>query len=192
MIHFGTQLLTTERLILRRYEPEDAEDMFRNWASDPEVTKFLSWQPYTGIDEVKEHLAKIIPGYEDRSTYRWTIVLKETDEPIGDISVVGWNEPIEMSRLGYCLGSDWWHQGLMTEAVQEVIRYLFTWVQVKRIEAWHNVNNPHSGAVMKKCGMSYEGTLRNIGMDNTGLHDECVYSILDTDYYKNMENIWRK
>ena len=46
LIHKGTQTLETSRLTLRRVQRSDATSMFRNWASDPEVTKFLTWSPY--------------------------------------------------------------------------------------------------------------------------------------------------
>ena len=59
---------------------------------------------------------------------------------------------------------------------------MFDEVGVNRLEARHNVNNPNSGGVMKKCGLTYEGTLRQAATDNTGLMDLSVYSILRSEY----------
>lgn len=53
----GTQTLTTERLILRRFTTDDAEDMYQNWANDPEVTKFLTFEPHPSADATRELLA---------------------------------------------------------------------------------------------------------------------------------------
>lgn len=58
--------------------------------------------------------------------------------------------------MGCCIGKRWWNQGLMTEALGAVIDFLFDRVEVPRVEAYHDQNNPASGAVMKKCGMKYE------------------------------------
>ncbi len=69
----GTQRIETDRLILRRFRPEDAEDMFENWASDPEVTKFLTWPTHTGVDVTKMLLADWIPRYEDSGYFNWVM-----------------------------------------------------------------------------------------------------------------------
>ena len=73
----------------------------------------------------------------------------------------------------------------MTEAFREVIRFLFGEVGVNRIEARHDVNNPHSGDVMKKCGLKFEGTRRQGGKNNQGIVDLSVYAILREDYRKD-------
>ena len=49
MRDFGTKRLETDRLILRKFELSDAEPMYRNWASDPEVTNYLMWPPHKNI-----------------------------------------------------------------------------------------------------------------------------------------------
>ena len=69
-----------------------------------------------------------------------------------------------------------------SEAFEAVIRFMFDEVGVNRLEARHNVDNPNSGGVMKKCGLTYEGTLRQAATDNTGLMDLSVYSILRSEY----------
>ena len=63
-----------------------------------------------------------------------------------------------------------------------MIAYLFEAVGVRRIEARHNVKNPNSGRVMRACGLTYEGTLRQAAADNQGIVDVCVYSILRSEY----------
>lgn len=65
-----------------------------------------------------------------------------------------------MAHIGYCIGEKWWHQGITSEALQHVINFLIDEVGMNRIEAVHDSQNPNSGKVMKKCGMKYEGTLR--------------------------------
>lgn len=93
-------------------------------------------------------------------------------------------EDIKCVHIGYCLSRKWWHQGITTEAFAAVIQFLFEEVQVNRIEAHHDVLNPNSGKVMAKCGLQYEGTLRQTGINQTGLADMAVYALLAQDYPK--------
>ena len=79
MRHYGTQLLETERLILRRFEIGDAEAMYKNWASDFDVTKYLTWPVHTSIDVSKAVLEEWITSYSKNNYYQWAIVLKEHD-----------------------------------------------------------------------------------------------------------------
>ena len=184
LTHKGTQTIETARLILRRTRPEDAEAMFRNWASDPEVTKFLTWPTHSSITVSEMVIGSWIQAYEKDSYYQWMIVLKELGEPIGSISVVRQNERVEEVEIGYCIGRRWWHRGITTEALSAVIAYLFEKVGVNRIAARHDPNNPHSGGVMRKCGMKYEGTNRACDRNNQGICDAAQYAILRNEWKK--------
>ena len=176
--HSGTQRIETSRLVLRKAQAEDAQAMFRNWASDGEVTKFLTWPTYTQVETAHEILNLWVKNYEQPDYYQWMIVPKELGEPIGSISVVNHRDDIAEAEIGYCIGRAWWHRGIMTEALTAVMEYLFDQVGMNRIEARHDVNNPHSGAVMKKCGMRYEGTHRAADRNNQGICDTAIYAML--------------
>lgn len=177
----GTQTIETDRLILRRFCVDDAQAMYVNWANDPEVTKFLTWQPHKDMDETENLLIDWEAHYEDGSYYNWAIELKELGEPIGSITVVERGEKTKRAHIGYCIGLPWWHQGIMSEALAAVIDFLFK-EGYQRIDSRHDPRNPHSGDVMKKCGMQYEGTLRNYDRNNQGVCDACFYAILKEDY----------
>lgn len=101
-----------------------------------------------------------------------------SNEPIGTISVVNYNEQTQTVHIGYCIGQTWWHQGIASEALGCVMKFLFDQVEVLRVEARHDPNNPNSGAVMRKCGMHYEGTLRKSDWNNQGICDASYYSLL--------------
>lgn len=184
MEHRGTKKLETARLILRPFVKEDAPAMYRNWASDPEVTKFLSWPTYKTVDTAYEILNIWVPQYRDDTFYQWAIELKEIGEVIGSISVVNFDERVDMAEIGFCIGRSWWGQGIMTEAFQAVIDFLFGEVGVLRIEAGHDPNNPASGAVQRKCGLKYEGTLRRSIRSNQGITDKTVMAILKEEWEK--------
>ena len=182
MRHCGTQTIETERLMLRRFTIDDAEAMYRNWASDPEVTRYLTWPAHDNINVTKAVLDDWVPSYSQEDYYQWAIVLKEHgSDPIGGISAVKMNDDIDMVHIGYCIGKDWWHKGIMTEALSAVIDFFFDKVGANRIESRHDPNNPRSGMVMRKCGMLYEGTMRSGDRNNQGICDVCCYAILRSD-----------
>ena len=179
--HQGTKTIETSRLLLRRAIREDAEPMFQNWASDPEVTKYLTWPAYQNVDTAHSILDLWIGEYEKPDFYQWMIVPKELGEPIGSISVVRQNESVAAAEIGYCIGRHWWHQGIMSEALKAVMDFLFDEVGYHRVEAMHDPNNPNSGKVMMKCGMKYEGTLRQADWNNQGICDASYYGILKSE-----------
>ena len=184
LTHKGTQTIETPRLILRRARQEDAEPMFRNWASGSEVTKYLTWPTHSNTAVSEMVIGGWLQEYEKDSYYQWMIVLKEIGEPIGSVSVVRQNDRVEEAEIGYCIGSRWWHQGIVTEALTAVIEYLFTEVGMNRVAARHDPNNPHSGGVMRKCGMKYEGTHRACDRNNQGICDAAQYAILRSEWQK--------
>ncbi|MCH5196160.1 MAG: GNAT family N-acetyltransferase [Oscillospiraceae bacterium] len=181
MKHCGTQRLETERLILRRFVIEDANAMYKNWASDDDVTKYLIWQTHSSIEVTKSIIEEWVSSYGDEKFYQWAIELKEIEEPIGSISVVHMNESAEMVHVGYCIGKTWWNKGITSEALRAVMDFLFDAVEVNRVESRHDPRNPNSGKVMKKCGMKYEGTLRSSDRNNQGICDASYYGILRTE-----------
>lgn len=182
MKNCGTQRIETDRLILRRYKIEDADAMYKNWASDSEVTKFLTWQPHPSVDVSRSIIEDWLKEYSDEKYYQWAIVLKDNgNEPIGDISVVHMNEDISMVHIGYCLGRAWWRRGIMSEALKAVTDFMFDTVEVNRVESRHDPMNPNSGKVMQKCGMKYEGTLRSADRNNQGICDACYYALLRSE-----------
>ena len=183
MTHKGTKTIKTPRLLLRPFTMEDAGAMFRNWEGDPEVTEFLRWQAAESIDTTYRVLGEWVDSYKDPAFYQWAIVPHDLGEPIGTISVVDRNDTVKMVHIGYCIGKKWWHSGCTSEAFSAIIPFLFEEVGVNRIESQHDPHNPHSGNVMKKCGLTFEGTLRQADYSNKGIVDACMYSLLASEYF---------
>ncbi|MBQ2774884.1 MAG: GNAT family N-acetyltransferase [Clostridia bacterium] len=182
MTHLGTVEIESERLLLRRFVEDDIPVAFRNWTSDEKVTEFLRWPTHADVSVTKTVIKGWIENYSRNDFYQWAIVLKETGEPVGGISVVNIDERIDMVNIGYCIGSKWWHRGITSEAFSLIIPFLFDEVKVNRIQSHHDPNNPNSGKVMQKCGLKYEGTLRQADWSNKGIVDACTYSLLAEDY----------
>lgn len=183
----GTLVLETERLILRPFKVSDAADLFHNWASDNNVTRYLTWPTHSSMDVTKMVIKSWIDQYEDLRFYQWCIEYKENHQAIGSISVVELNENIDGAEIGYCIGVNYWNQGITAEACKAVIEFLFEQVECNRISAKHDINNPNSGKVMKKCGMKYEGTLLQAGRNNLGICDLAVYGLIRKHYYEGRE-----
>ncbi len=182
LTHKGTQIIETERLILRPFTMEDAEPMLRNWASDDAVTKFLTWPTHDSVEVTCAVLADWTARYAKSDYYQWAIVLKDNGpEPIGSIAVVGYRPDIAQASMGYCMSRAHWGFGLMAEALRALIDFLFDEVGFNRIEADHDPNNPNSGRVMQKAGMTFEGTMRQAGKSNQGIIDVSRWAILRSD-----------
>lgn len=184
--HAGTQTIQTQRLVLRPFALDDAEAMFFNWANDPQVTRFMLWSTHETIDTTRDILAEWVPMYKYPDYYHWCITLNE--EPIGAIELFIRNERSCVGEIGYCIGQKWWKQGIMSEAAKAVVDFAFGTVGFNRIEAHHAVVNPGSGGVMKKCGMLYEGHMRQKYLSTRGVLEDCdFYAILKEDWEKTQQ-----
>ena len=182
LTHKGTQAIETDRLILRPFTMADAEPMYRNWASDDAVTKHLTWPTHANVEVTKMVLTDWTGSYHKPDFYNWAIVLKENGpEPIGNISAVHIEEKTRCAAMGYCMSRAHWGKGIMAEALSALIDFFFVEVGFNRVEADHDPNNPNSGKVMKKAGMTYEGTMRQAGLSNQGIIDVSRWAILKSD-----------
>ena len=181
MNHIGTKVLETENIILRPFTVEDAQDMYSNYGSDENVIKFLTWPLHTGADVSRALLEDWCKEYSKPDYYNWAIVLKDINEVIGGISVVRANEEIAQAEIGYCIGSKWWHRGYTSQSARAVTEFLIKEVGYNRVCARHAVPNPNSGGVMRKIGMTHEGTLRQGDKCNAGIVDVSIYSILASE-----------
>ncbi len=141
--------LETERLILRPFREDDAEDMFNGWTSDDEVTKYITWNTHENIDTTKYILNLWISEYEKPERLNFSIELKDGNKLIGGIDVVGYDKGVPV--IGYNLSRKYWNHGYMTEACKCLLEYLFSkgFEEVK-IDAV--VENVGSNRVIQKCG----------------------------------------
>jgi [ribosomal protein S5]-alanine N-acetyltransferase len=184
MKHLGTVMLETERLILRPFKTSDANDMYHNWASNHNVTKFLTWPTHQSVHISESVINSWVEDYNSLAHYQWCVEYKENNEAIGSFGVVHLDENTQTVEIGYCIGEDYWNKGITSEVFQKVIQFLFDEVDCNRIYARHDVNNPNSGKVMMKSGLVYEGTLKEAGKNNTGICDVAVYGLTKSMYSK--------
>lgn len=197
MRHAGTQEIETERLILRRLAPEDAEMMYTNWASDPQVTKYLRWEPHKTVNETRELLAAWATLYPNLDYYQWAIVEKAPEQVFGSISVYNslLGEPQQKAAWpgrdlsngiwepGYCIGRAWWNKGFTTEALRAVVEYWFRHTDSTWLACCHAAENPASGRVMAKAGFVYDHDSVYHKFDGTPISCKC-YALTRENYYK--------
>lgn len=174
--------METERLVLRPFSMEDVEPIYRNWASQPEVTRFLTWPTHENADTTRQVVEGWVKENGNLQNYQWAVEWKEIGEPVGSISAVKIDRRTESATIGYCIGSRFWGRGIMAEALDAVIAFFFEEVGMNCVSACHDPRNPNSGKVMRKCKMTYEGTWRAAGINNQGVCDEVWYSILREEY----------
>lgn len=188
MNHLGTVTLETDRLKLRQFIIEDAQDMFNNWAKDEEVTKYLTWPAHKNVDDSQKYIELLTDEYKKLCSYDWGIELKEIKQVIGSMGAVRINDELNIVHIGYCIGKRWWNQGFTSEAFSAVIKFMMDNVKVNRIESRHDPRNINSGKVMQKCGLIYEGTLRESDINNQGICDASWYGLIRKDYYSLNHN----
>lgn len=179
--HKGTIVLETDRLILRPFKKEDAIEMYNNWATDEQVTRYVTWPPHKSLDESENIINLWIKENKNIENYHWAIEIKEDNSVIGTIGLLGVDNRNENSELGYCISKDYWNKGITTEAASSVINYALKEVGFTRITARHQIGNDASGRVMEKCGLTYEGTLRKILKNSSG-------EIVDCKYYSRLKD----
>ncbi len=149
----GTQPIRTDRLLLRRFCAEDAEDMFANWCNDPDVTRYLSWKPHGDKNFTGCILASWILAYENACCFHWAIEQTKSGQAIGAISLLNVDEALNQAEIGYVLGKPFWGNGYMTEACAAVVRYAFDRAGFDRLYARHHIDNSSSGRVLTRCGL---------------------------------------
>jgi ribosomal-protein-alanine N-acetyltransferase len=181
---YGTKTLETKRLILRKLTMDDLDDCIKNWWNDEEVTRYMTWNPHNDRKVSQEFMKFNLVNYNRYDFFQWAIELKTNKEVIGTISAFNANG--KECEIGYCIAKKYWHQGITSEAYARVLYYLFNELNYEVIYARHDIDNPHSGDVMLKCGMTYEKDVRSLAkrediMDNKMTTLKC-YKITKAEY----------
>ena len=173
--------LEAPRLILRRLEMRDAPDLF-DYSRDPQVAKHVLWDAQTSVSEARAYVRYMLRRYRAGEPASWGIEEKETGRVVGTIGYMWYQRDNNACEVGYSLARRRWNRGYMTEALAEVLRFSFEELGVHRVEAQHEVENAASGAVMRKCGMRKEGTLRGRLYNKGRYVDVDLYAMLREDY----------
>ncbi|MBA3927363.1 GNAT family N-acetyltransferase [Listeria rustica] len=170
------QIIKTERLILRPITLADAKAMF-DYASDEETTRFV-FDTHQTIDTTRQSIAEFFIA---APIGKYGIEIAETSKFIGTIDIRV-DQLNKSGCLGYALNKSYWGNGYMTEAGFAMLDLAFKTLELERVTSLHDVRNPASGNVMKRLGMTYEGTLRKNRFVKKEFVDDAHYSILKEEY----------
>ncbi len=148
-------MLVTERLLLRRWEDSDAQKLFE-YASDPDVGPIAGWPPHRSIEESRDVIKNVFNGAE-----AYAVCMKADGIPIGAVELkpnghTDMTEREDECELGYWLGKPFWGQGIIPEAVEEMLRHAFEDIAMTQVWAGYSEGNTRSKRVQEKCGFRYQ------------------------------------
>ena len=174
--------IETDRLILRRMLPTDAEDM-HDYAHRSDVTRHLTWNPHPSLMYTREYLGYVSAHYAAGDFFDWAVVERESGRMIGTCGFTRFHCEADCAEIGYVIHPAFWGRGLATEAVGAVIRFGFQRLELNRIEAKFMEGNEASRRVMEKNGMTFEGMLRQSMYIKGEYRNVGICSILRHEYY---------
>lgn len=123
--HTGTVNLQTERLLLHRFNFNDIESMLNNWIANPTIQHNYGEPTYETKDSVRQLLNKWVSQYKNDSFYRWAIILKETNENIGQIAFCRVYTQIKIAEIEYCIGESYWGNSYASKSLKSILKYSF-------------------------------------------------------------------
>lgn len=171
----NTPIIETERLILRPFTIDDAEEVYRNWTSDPEVARYMSWSTHENVEVTKAWLAIVVQNITSDTDYDWVFVRKSDNTLIGSGGIY-YKEETGTYTLGYNIMKSCWHQGYTTEAARAILKFAVGTLHATRFRASHAKGNPNSGKVMEKVGFHY-------------VEDSHIESIDGTKHFESKEYV---
>ena len=171
IIVHGTAELWTERLILRRYRPEDAEPLHQYLGTDPATAQYSGWNPYATLEAAQETVRRIIAGYDDERSYSW--VMDVDDVVVGTIGA--YDRQDGRIEVGFCLVKGWRGRGLATEALRKVLEYLTENEGIPCVTAWCAAENIGSRRVLEKAGMRLVHTEKDGLTVGDRVYDKLTY-----------------
>ena len=183
-IFYNLPTLQTERLIMRKMLPCDADDMFE-YAKLEEVTKYLLWSPHVSPSETRMYLYSLKREYSKGRHQEWALIHKETSKMIGTCGFTSIDIYNKVGELGYVLNPQFHQQGYAAEAAKKLLSIGFDYLGLERIEVKFMIDNKASLCVAQKCGMTFEGVLRHKMLVKGIYRDIGFASILKNEYYKN-------
>ena len=183
LTHCGTQPIETERLLLRAFEMSDAPSAWANWAGDEAVQSWYGEPVYATLEEAQGLLAKYIAAYDEgEACYRWGIFEKSSGECIGQTAYFLVDSKNHFGEIEYCIGQAYQRRGYCTEAVRAIIAYGFDKVHFHKVQVCHVPDNKGSRGVIRKCGFTYEGALRDYFYGGGSYDDRLYYSMLESEW----------
>lgn len=173
-------ILENDRLILRPIRETDVEDIFEVF-SDSLVMKYYDILPFKDLKRAVEQVDLFINSQKEHKMVRWGIEFKENRKLIGTCGFHCINEECKKAEVGYELSRVYWNKGIMTDALQLIMKFIFSQTDVNRIEAFVEIPNIASQKLLEKIGFTKEGILRSYERCRGDLIDITIWGCLRSD-----------
>lgn len=161
---------------------------FHEYSANPELYKFLEYDPFKTIEESRAYLLKLINRSTLENGHYWFIKLEKEMKIIGTFGVLDIDIKKGSAEIGYGLSPEYWGKGYFNEALILVLTYVFKKLQFHRIWAKTQSNNIPSIRALEKCGFTKEGIMRDYYMSSNNVrNDAVILSILRDEFYKHSE-----
>jgi ribosomal-protein-alanine N-acetyltransferase len=177
--------LTTNRLLLRQIQPEDAEALFATF-SDEDAMRFYGHEPHRSLDETRRWIERTQARFVGREAIRWGITLKGEDRVIGTCSFHHFDMGFHRAETGYELNRAFWGQGIMTEAMSAILTHGFAELGLHRVEAIIDIANERSKGLLLKLGFTYEGILRQRYFLQGRFENEHYFGLLKDEWHETL------
>ncbi len=176
-------LIETERLLLKKYSESDLENIYK-LKSEPLVWKYSTVAVSTDMNDSIKYLSSLLRNYDDSKFCFEALYLKDSRKYIGEAGVLSFYQHDLRAVVGFNLLPEFWKHGYATEITNGLVKYLFTEMNVERVEALVMEENEASRKVLEKSGFIIEGLLRNFAWINQKFVNVCYYGIIKSDYQK--------
>lgn len=177
--------LFTQRLMLRAPKYSDVADVF-TLCSDPDSCRYADWFPHKSKGESFNYIAwlKKQAKASNRKGYTWFVECSETKTVIATISVMDIDASCNIATVGYTLAKKYQHKGYATEMLRAVLKFLFSELNMQRVQAKVMVENTPSIRLLERVGMQKEGLMRKGAFCKDKCVDVYLYSVLKEDFLK--------
>ncbi len=172
--------INTERLLLKQFDISHAKDIYEIRSND-EVLNFMETPKHNTIEESQAFILRNAERYKNKEGLGWAIMLKETNEIIGDFAF--WNICHKNARgeIGYSLKRQFWGKGFMSEAMNKTLAFGFKQLKLHSIEANVNPLNKNSSQLLLKKGFQKEAYFRENYYFEGKFYDSEIYCLLEKD-----------
>jgi RimJ/RimL family protein N-acetyltransferase len=175
-------LLTSERLVLRRFRPADAETLAA-YRTDPAVARYQSWESPYSVEKARYAIESMAAADPDQpGWFQYAVELTAERAHIGDVAVKLHDNRMQ-AELGYSLAPAWQGRGYATEAVRAVLEHLFRVKGLHKVSAQCDARNVASYRVLERTGFQREGLLRQHTWIKGEWTDDLRYGLLESDFF---------
>jgi RimJ/RimL family protein N-acetyltransferase len=178
---FDITELATERLLLRPLAGPDAEALFAVF-SDPEVMRYWSSGPWTGMEQADQYIASAAQGIASGDMLRLGVEVAATGQMVGQAALHHFDAQNRRCEVGYALGRAHWGKGYLAEALAAMLEHGFAQLGLNRVEADVDPRNPASAKALVRLGFRHEGLLRERWIVAGEICDTAFYGLLKSDW----------